>query len=228
MIAHAADAAHDGIEIRHFERDVIEIGVVIEAEHQTVMVGIAPDKSELPSLIRQPEPQHFGKKIKRRIVVAAVQIHMRQLGRPIGERKRPGVIGNVANHREIPPLRILEAEAVSAARSVKLARRPIGQGSEPADLLEDEIDRSPSIGLQHDPHQASILRRCRAQTEDVEIAVGRTEINDPIRVRDLLEMPDVREKRPRKIQILHGEIDASDSGHSRLSQGCLRHGEAMF
>jgi hypothetical protein len=228
VIAHAANPAHDGIEIRHLERDVIEIGVVIEAEHQTMVVGIAPDKSELACLIRQPETKRSGEKTEGRVVVAAVQIHMRQFGGPIGYRKRPGVIGNIADHREIPPLRILEAEPVSPARPLKLSRRPIGQGSEPADLLVDQIDRAPSFGLQHDPDQAGIERGRRSQTDHVEIAVGCTEINDSICIRDLLKIPDVRKERPCKIQIPNGEIDTSNSGHRRLSQECLRHGEAML
>ena len=77
MIAHSSYASHDRIEVRHFERNVVEIGVVVEAQHQAVMVGIAPDETELPRLIRKTEAESLSHEIERCIIVPAIQIDVR-------------------------------------------------------------------------------------------------------------------------------------------------------
>ena len=89
------------------------------------MVGIAPNKPELPRVIRQLETERSGQEIERCIIIPAIQIDVRQLDRPISMRATIRVIQSIANDCKIPPFDILETESVPGTWSAQLPRRTI-------------------------------------------------------------------------------------------------------
>jgi hypothetical protein len=84
VVAHAADSPHDAVKIRHLKRNVIEEAVVIETEDQRMMIRIAAYEAKLPGLVRETEAKHTRHESKGRVIVAAIQIDMRQPCRAVG------------------------------------------------------------------------------------------------------------------------------------------------
>jgi hypothetical protein len=151
VVAHAADAAHDRIEIRHFKRDVVERGVLVEADHHAVVVGVAAQEPEIVGVVGQAEAERLAHEGESRVVVGAVEVDVGHLARPIRPVALVGPVGNTADHREVALLRVLEAETVAAAGPGQGARRAVDRPAGGTDLLVQAINGGAIYCVQHNP-----------------------------------------------------------------------------
>src|SRR3569623_3539781 len=121
-----------------------------------------------------PKAERLAHKLRGPVVVAGIEIEMRDLVRPIGLR-RVGAVVHLAAARdcEIAPLRVLEAETVAAARRVPVMWRVWFR----ATSLHLRVQGVNGVAVGRIEHNAPDRRTARRmQAEDMMMRAGAAEI----------------------------------------------------
>src|SRR5712692_10992800 len=200
-----SDAAHDRIDVGHFERDVIEQRIVRLGVGDRVVDAVAAHEVHEPGAVGKPETEHIDGEARARLPVPGIQDDVRDLqgSVPVGAE-----LFHALSFREEPEhvaLGALEKISRAAPGLVEVAhrteRRP-RRGGAPADSLElglraRESDRG---------HRGLARLRNRDDIRDV---CGAPKIGDPVSRSGVQQTPGVPEKPDRGFAIGYFKFDAA-------------------
>jgi hypothetical protein len=79
VVAQAADTAHDGIEVPHLERDVIERAQPCARERRAVVRLVAADEHHALGAVRHAEAEYAFGHLRGGFRVRRIEHHVRQL-----------------------------------------------------------------------------------------------------------------------------------------------------
>src|SRR5436190_22119862 len=96
---------------------MVQEAIVVEAEHERVLVRAASYEAKGPCLDGQSKAKNIPEEAERELVVPAVQVDMGKPRWRVFANQRSRVDHHVADQREISPFGILKAEAEATARA---------------------------------------------------------------------------------------------------------------
>src|SRR6266851_4497819 len=132
-VLHPADAAHDRIDVGHFERDVIEKRIVRLRVGDRVVDAVAAHEIHEPGAIGEPETEHLHREARAGFPVPRVEDDVRDLQGPVPVRAQLLHALSFGDEAEHVPLGALDDISGSAAWFVEVAqgtdRRPRRSGA---------------------------------------------------------------------------------------------------
>ncbi len=117
-IAQPPDAAHHGIQVGHFECDVIQRGGFRLRERERVMLPVAAHEGHVPRAVRHGEAEAVGGEARARLAVERIEDDMRELDRRLGTGDRSDRLA-IRNESEHLSLRRVDEEAAGGAGLVE-------------------------------------------------------------------------------------------------------------
>src|SRR6266704_2109413 len=208
-----SDAAHDRIDVGHFEGDVIEQRIVRLGVGDRVVDAVAAHEVHEPGAVGKPEPEHIDSEARARLPIPRIEDDMRDLQRsvPVGAELFHAL--SFGDEPEHVALGAFEKISRAAAGLVEVAhrteRRP-RRGGALADSLElglraRESDRG---------HRGLAGLRNR---DDIRYVFGAPEIGSAVARAGIKQAPSLFQKPDRSVAVRHFKFDAAQT-HVRTSE----------
>src|SRR6266705_4144490 len=200
-----SDAAHDRIDVGHFEGDVIEQRIVRLGVGDRVVDAVAAHEVHEPGAVGKPEPEHIDSEARARLPIPRIEDDMRDLQRsvPVGAELFHAL--SFGDEPEHVALGAFEKISRAAAGLVEVAhrteRRP-RRGGALADSLElglraRESDRG---------HRGFAGLRNR---DDIRYVFGAPEIGSAVARAGIKQAPSLFQKPDRSVAVRHFKFDAA-------------------
>src|SRR5712692_7167520 len=204
-VLHPSDAAHDRIDVGHFECDVIEQGIVRLRVSDRVVDAVAAHEIHEPGAIGEAKAEHLHSEARAGFPVLRVEDDVRHLQGPVPVRSQPFHAFSFGDEPEHVALGALDEISASAAGFVEVARgaerRPRCRCA-PADSRELGL----RAGKSDCGHRGLACLRNRDHVRDVFRA---PKIDYPVPLSRLQQAPGVAEKPDSRFAIGHFEFDAA-------------------
>src|SRR6266852_2497995 len=121
-VLHPSDAAHDRIDVGHFECDVIEQGIVRLRVSDRVVDAVAEHEIHEPGAIGEAKAEHLHSEARAGFPVLRVEDDVRHLQGPVPVRSQPFHAFSFGDKPEHVALGALDEISASAAGFVEVAR----------------------------------------------------------------------------------------------------------
>src|SRR5712691_5814604 len=204
-VLHPSDAAHDRIDVGHFERDVIQKRIVRLRVGDRVVDAVAAHEIHKPGAIGDAKAEHLHSEARAGFPVPRIEADVRHLQRPVAVRSQPFHAFSFGDEPEHVALGALDEISCSASGLVEAARgterRPRCRRA-PADSRELGL----RAGKSDCGHGGLACLRNRDHVRDI---FRSPKIGYPVSLAGLQKAPGVAEKPDRRFAIGHFEFDAA-------------------
>src|SRR5258707_11331253 len=204
-VLHPSDAAHHRIDVGHFERDVIEQGIVRLRVGDRMVDTIAAHEIHEPGAIGDAKAEHLDREARAGFPVPRIEDDVRHLQGPVPIRTQLFRAPSFRHETEHVPLGALHQISGSAAGIVeglqRADRRPC-RGGALADFRE--------LGLRAGESDCGHPRFVRLHyRNDIRNVFGAPKLGDSVALAGFQQTPGVAEKPDRRFAVRHFELDAA-------------------
>src|SRR2546425_2319783 len=208
-----SDAAHDRVDVGHFEGDVIEQRIVRVGVGERVVDAVAAHEVHEPGAVGKPEPEHVDGEARARLPIPRIEDDMRDLQRsvPVGAELFHALsFGDEPEHVALGAFEKISRAAAGLVEVAHRAERRPRRGGALADPLElglraRESDRG---------HRGLAGLRNR---DDIRYVFGAPEIGSAVARAGIKQAPSLFQKPDRSVAVRHFEFDAAQP-HVRTSE----------
>src|SRR6266487_3923163 len=208
-----SDAAHDRIDVRHFEGDVIEQRIVRLGVGERVVDAVAAHEVHEPGAVGKPEPEHIDGEACARFPVPGVQDDVRDLQRSVTVGAELFHALSFGDEPEHVALGAFEKISRAGAGLVEVAHR-----TERRARRGGALAGSPELGLRAREsdrgHRGFAGLRNR---DDIRYAFGAPEIGSAVARAGVKQAPSLFQKPDRSVAVRHFKFDAAQP-HVRTSE----------
>src|SRR5216683_3087113 len=200
-----SDAAHDRIDVGHFEGDVIEQRIVRLGVGERVVDAVAAHEVHEPGAVGKPEPEHVDSEARARLPIPRIEDDMRDLQRsvPVGAELFHALsFGDEPEHVALGAFEKISRAAAGLVEVAHRAERRPRRGGALADPLELELRaRESDRG-----HRGFAGLRNR---DDIRYVFGAQKIGDTVSSTGVQQTPGVPEKPDRRFATGCFKFDAA-------------------
>src|SRR5258706_14986584 len=204
-VLHPSDAAHHRIDVGHFERDVIEQGIVRLRVGNRVVDAIAAHEIHETGAIGDAKAEHLDRESRAGFPVPRIEDDVRHLQGPVAIRTqlfRTLSFRHETEHVPLGPLHQISGPAAGLVEGLQRADRRPRRGC----ALADSRELGLGAGESDRGHGGLACLRDRDHVRDIFSA---PEIGDPVPLAGLQQAPGVAEKPDRRFAVGHFEFDAA-------------------
>src|SRR5579872_3633066 len=207
--AQTAGAAHDTVDIRHFERDMVERRRRAARERQDVMLIVATEERHRPRLVDDAESEMVDVERADRVDIGGIEHDMRDTHRPVRPRGRVGMAPVTGDDPHGPALGILERKTVSTARFVDGPWLLEFGKTRFFEAGMDSVDLGLARRREIDAQQLGA--RPGMEAEDVVVCAGATQIDRAGMLDHRRQAPDVAVEPGPRLEVGDAEVDAAQT-----------------